>query len=97
MTSVLRPIAMLTLIGTLSGCGTVGSLVDREQPTKVYAGTRASANNHGGMLDTPFSLMLDTALLPVTIPWTIANRLFERHPAELGDQSTEMGGRERGR
>ncbi len=91
MTSVLRPIAMLTLIGTLSGCGTVGSLVDREQPTKVYAGTRASANNHGGMLDTPFSLVLDTALLPVTIPWTVVHRLAGREAARRGGQAAAKG------
>ena len=91
MTSVLRPIAMLALIGTLSGCGTVGSLVDREQPTKVYAGTRASANSHGGMLDTPFSLVLDTALLPVTIPWTLVNRLAGREAAQRGGQAAAKG------
>lgn len=91
MTSVLRPIAMLTLIGTLAGCGTVGSLVDREAPTKVYAGTRASANSHGGMLDTPFSLVLDTALLPVTIPWTVVNRLAGREAARHRGQQAANG------
>lgn len=68
-------IAVVAVAGTLSGCGTAISLADGQQKTKVYGGTRTSALSHGGQLDVPFSLAVDTALLPVTIPWTIANHV----------------------
>jgi len=58
----------------LSGCFTVGSIVvDEGCDNLVYSGTRASwdARWHGGIVDLPFSFVVDTVLLPYTVPATV--------------------------
>jgi len=46
---------------------------NRQWKNQIYAGTRASAQGHGTQIDVPFSLIVDTVILPYTIPRTIYN------------------------
>lgn len=65
----------LLLLPTLSQCVSVESLQNPE-PNKIYAGTRAHLTlkcTHGVCIDAPFSFVVDTLLLPVTIPWSVVN------------------------
>ncbi len=58
-----------------SQCVSVESLQNTE-PNKIYAGTRAHLTlkcAHGVCIDAPFSFVVDTLLLPVTIPWSVVN------------------------
>ena len=60
------------LLGLVSGCGTLANIAEDEPRNKIYVGTRASLGNvHGGIIDVPFSFVLDTILLPYTIPATV--------------------------
>ncbi len=63
------------LLPLLAGCGTLVNTFGDEPRNKIYVGVRVDldAFGHGGFLDLPFSLVLDTILLPYTIPRTIAN------------------------
>ncbi len=60
----------------LAGCGTLANTFEEEPGNRIYVGLRADlgAIGHGGLLDLPFYFVLDTILLPYTIPKTIANR-----------------------
>ena len=74
----LKPLALVACLSpALSGCGTLANTFEEEPRNKVYAGVRADLTEwtllHGGVLDLPFSFVLDTILLPYTIPKTIAN------------------------
>ena len=75
----LKPLALLACLALplLAGCGTLANTFEEETRNKVYAGVRADFGEwtfaHGGFLDLPFSFVLDTVLLPYTIPKTIAN------------------------
>ncbi len=71
------------------GCATVGTLLELETKNKIYSGTIRHFKiqcNHGACLDFPFSLALDTAILPVTIPVTIFNFT---HDMVNGNSETE--------
>ena len=61
----------------LSGCATLGITFTDEPKNKIYIGVRQDFTGwtfaHGGFVDWPFSLVLDTILLPYTIPRTIWN------------------------
>ena len=81
----LKPLALVAcLIPALSGCGTLANTFEEEPRNKVYAGVRADLTEwtllHGGVLDLPFSFVLDTILLPYTIPKTIANTAADEGP-----------------
>lgn len=77
----IRLAAVLCLLPVLAGCGTLANSFEEEPKNKIYVGVRADLNEwtlaHGGFLDLPFSLVLDTLLLPYTIPKTIANYAAE--------------------
>ncbi len=78
-------ILSLLILPTLSQCVSVDSLQNAE-PNKVYAGTRAHIAlqcAHGVCIDAPFSFVLDTVLLPVTIPWTAVNYCQDPATAEI--------------
>jgi uncharacterized protein YceK len=67
-------IVLSFLLGIISGCGTLVNIAEEEPKNKIYVGTRASLGNiHGGVIDVPFSFVLDTVLLPYTIPVSIYN------------------------
>ena len=70
-----RMLAAVALLA-LSGCGTLATTFEDEPKNKIYIGTRQDFTLwtfiHGGIFDWPFSLVLDTILLPYTIPVTIA-------------------------
>jgi uncharacterized protein YceK len=60
----------------LSGCATISTLTEPETKNKIYSGTIRHFDlkcGHGTCLDFPFSFILDTVLLPFTIPVTIYN------------------------
>ncbi|WP_139379590.1 YceK/YidQ family lipoprotein [Zoogloea sp. LCSB751] len=60
----------------VTGCTTLITLSEAETKNKIYSGTIRQADlkcGHGTCFDFPFSLIADTALLPVTIPWTVFN------------------------
>jgi uncharacterized protein YceK len=86
--------AAMVLMGGLSSCGTIESLVQPHEP-KIFGGTRIDVSrledtNHGiwvgcvPLIDLPMSLGLDAALLPMTIIWEIvrASAPPEKPPAE---------------
>ena len=61
----------------LPGCATLANTFEEEPKNKIYVGVRQDFTGwtfaHGGFIDWPFSLVLDTVLLPYTIPVTIRN------------------------
>lgn len=84
---VKRRLISLVAMVTLSGCGTLANTFEKDPPNKIYVGTRASFGNvHGGILDVPFSFVLDTLLLPYTIPVTIY--AYSKRPVPGEDTAT---------
>ena len=73
-----RTAALWVLTGavlSLGGCATAFTLGEDDYKSKVYSGTRAHIEGqcaHGSRVDMPFSIIADTVLLPITVPWTIA-------------------------
>ena len=66
----------LVFLSLLSSCATVMSLGESETRNKVYSGTVRHVElkcAHAVCLDFPFSLIADTLLLPITVPWTLIN------------------------
>jgi len=82
---------VLALVLALSGCGTLANTFEDEPKNKIYVGLRQGFTGwtfaHGGFVDWPFSLVLDTVLLPYTIPMTIWNyaRAGETAPGPEGE------------
>jgi|GEM_PF-6177601 len=71
-----RDLAILLLSGALSGCGTIATaFCDSCGKLAPYSGTRMMATGHSTQIDVPFSLVLDTVLLPLTIPKTIVENI----------------------
>jgi len=67
---------VLSAVLLISGCATVGGLFEKRAQNKVYIGTRIHFDlecMYGSCLDFPLSLAADTALLPITIPWSVYN------------------------
>lgn len=61
------------------------TLSDNKQwPNQIYAGTRASLYGHATQLDVPFSLVLDTVVLPYTIPRTTYNMNHKEESSNEG-------------
>ena len=63
-------------LALLSGCGTILTLSESETKNKVYSGTIRHLElkcAHAVCLDFPLSLVADTVVLPVTIPWSLIN------------------------
>jgi uncharacterized protein YceK len=89
----------LSLLLALSGCGTLANTFEDEPKNKIYVGVRQDFTGwtfaHGGFIDWPFSLVLDTILLPYTIPVTIHNYATEGE-AELGPDGGGVKGEEPG-
>lgn len=84
-----KRVVVVSLAFMVSGCMTVGTLADSETKNKVYSGTIAHVENgcgHGLCLDLPFSLVLDTVLLPVTIPFTIYKFVTTPEVVDSADQ-----------
>jgi uncharacterized protein YceK len=72
---------VIIFILTLSGCSTVATLESDAWSNKVYSGTIEHVKGscfHFSCIDAPFSFVLDTVLLPVTIPWSIYNVATEK-------------------
>ena len=81
-------LAIIPLFGVTQGCATIHSLTEGKERNKIYSGTVTSFSNswwfvHGGVFDWPFSLALDTVLLPYTIPKTIANYCCQDDAADF--------------
>lgn len=71
-----KNIALVLMPMLLMGCATAITLSEPETRNKVYSGTVRQVDlgcAHGTCLDFPFSLIADTLLLPITIPWTLVN------------------------
>lgn len=65
---------IIIVVFLCQGCGTLVALSDNKQwPNQIYAGTRASYQGFHTQLDVPFSCIMDTVVLPYTIPRTIYN------------------------
>ena len=78
LSRLMGAISLVLLVSMISGCGTVITL--KEDATfdcrgiLIYSGTVRSIENMAHtLLDIPFSLMLDTLVLPYTIPRSIWN------------------------
>ncbi|WP_019143248.1 YceK/YidQ family lipoprotein [Noviherbaspirillum massiliense] len=75
----------------LCGCVSVGTLVENKTPNKIYSGTRRHIEARCMSIvcaDLPFSLVADTLLLPVTVPWTLVD--FYTVDASSARQSTAL-------
>jgi uncharacterized protein YceK len=73
-----RIAAVLAIVAAVavSGCATIGTLSEEETKNKIYSGTIRHAElkcAHAVCLDFPFSLVADTFLLPISVPWSIVN------------------------
>lgn len=76
--AVRRCLLALPVLMTLAGCATMATLEEKESRNKIYSGTIRHVElkcAHASCLDAPFSVFLDTLLLPVTLPWTAYNYL----------------------
>lgn len=94
--SIPRSLSAIALVLALSGCATLANTFEDEPKNKIYVGVRQDFTGwtfaHGGFVDWPFSLVLDTILLPYTIPVTIRN-----YAADDGeDRKPEDNGKEVG-
>lgn len=89
--SVSRLVAAVSASLMLIGCATSGTLAEPETKNKIYSGTIRHFElkcAHAVCLDFPFSLVADTLLLPITIPWTIVNFVWE-DPDEEGNENAQ--------
>jgi len=78
-----------------SGCATIGTLGEDETRNKIYSGTVRHVElkcAHAACLDLPFSLVADTVLLPVTIPWTMSNFYCRGDAPERDDGAPSRDG-----
>ena len=76
-TRMLALLMAATLALAAAGCGTINDLTKGDDGQRIYGGVRQdagmihAANQQAGIilgiLDFPFSFVLDTALLPVTL------------------------------
>src|SRR5581483_9372717 len=82
---------LVVAVSALSGCATILTLNEDDYRSKIYSGTRAhmegSGCAHGICIDMPFSLAADTLLLPITIPWTVANFVLPPNPERFGNET----------
>jgi uncharacterized protein YceK len=93
MTKVNLWIGILVFLSltTIQGCATIGTLTEPETKNKIFSGTIRHVDlqcAHAVCLDAPFSLIADTLVLPVTIPWSVYNFLKsdeEQKPALQGN------------
>lgn len=73
---LLRRTALFLAVVPLVGCTTLITLGESETRNKIYSGTTrqlALKCAHATCIDFPFSLVADTLLLPITLPWTAIN------------------------
>jgi uncharacterized protein YceK len=91
-----RLIATSVCLLGMCGCASIITLGEPKTKNKVFSGTIRHIElkcGHAVCLDMPFSLVADTVLLPVTIPWTAYNfaEVDENQPP------TEQNGRDNDR
>lgn len=82
-----RVSTLLVATAALSGCGTIGSMV--VHPTEnfgFYSGVRQDFGPCPNLLDVPFSLVLDTAILPVSIPFSLVRAANREDASPEGNQ-----------
>src|SRR5262249_50423761 len=78
------------LVGSSVGCGTLGTMLDPEfDKWEPYSGVVASANGHATQIDVPFSFVLATACLPITIPKRLIEGAREGEGEETGTPPPE--------
>jgi uncharacterized protein YceK len=80
----------------MCGCATIMTIGETETKNKVFSGTVRHIElkcAHAICLDMPFSLVADTVLLPVTIPWTAYNFI----KVDENQTPTEQNGRDNDR
>jgi len=72
---------ILSILFSIGGCTTIGTLGEEDNNNKVFSGTLRQFElgcAHGVCIDFPFSLVADAVLLPVTIPWSVYNVSTDR-------------------
>ena len=68
-------ITCLLVLALASGCGTLASVFNHpDPPFGVYSGTKAAAHGHVTQWDVPFSLVADTILLPISVPFDMYHK-----------------------
>jgi len=73
--TVAHRVFLSALLLSTASCGTICTMTDPQcGPFGPYSGTRASMQGHATQLDVPFSVVLDTLLLPVSIPAGVRQR-----------------------
>jgi uncharacterized protein YceK len=75
-TGCYRVLTLLVL--NTGGCGTLCTMFDPQcGKWEPYSGVVASAQGHATQIDIPFSFVLDTVCLPITIPKYLIERAQE--------------------
>jgi uncharacterized protein YceK len=92
-----RTAALVATVAAIAvgGCATIGTLSEEETKNKIYSGTIRHAElkcAHAVCLDFPFSLVADTFLLPITVPWSVVNLV--RAGGSQAEKSDELPHRE---
>jgi len=91
----MRNIFLLSLLITfLSGCISIKTVSEAKPCNKIYSGTVGNLTNswwlaHSLFLDVPFSFVLDTLMLPYTIPKTMHNKLSDNSECKKIDKAPE--------
>lgn len=74
---------------SLSGCGTmITAFGSNTMPFEPYSGIRADGGPCANIPDMPFSFVLDTIVLPITVPkYLIEQRSRNNETKQIGSSS----------
>lgn len=73
----MKNLLALVLVASLSGCGSIMNFEHFDSGPRVYGGVQIDASgdcweeNAIGIVDLPFSFVMDTALLPVYLVFAL--------------------------
>jgi len=93
--SDMRKILILCLLTTLiSGCVSIKTVSEAKPCNKIYSGTVGNLTDgwwlmHSLFLDVPFSFVLDTLMLPYTVPKTLHNEYSENSECKKVPETPE--------
>jgi len=82
------------LTAFISGCVTIKTVSEAKPCNKIYSGTVGNLTDgwwlmHSLFLDVPFSFVLDTLMLPYTVPKTLHNKYSENSECNQSPETLE--------